>query len=217
MDHLFKSRYAASSFSSSDNLWNEPILTTEHFVVLPSIGAIVEGWLLIAPRDPVLSIGALGGIWDDELSELKKYLVSVLTRQYGPVSVFEHGPAQIGSVVGCGVDHAHLHLVPTRIDLLAYARKLSPKTVWTPCRNPNQLVDAHRDGFSYLYLEQPLYCPESVISVGSSILSQFFRRIIAEGAGKAEQWDWKQYPFMDNVHATRCCLERVINHTLSLA
>ena len=31
--------------------------------------------------------------------------------------MFEHGPQRLCSTVGCGVDYAHLHIVPTNFDL----------------------------------------------------------------------------------------------------
>ena len=34
-----------------------------------------------------------------------------------PVTMFEHGASHTGSIMGCGVDHAHVHLVPLDFNL----------------------------------------------------------------------------------------------------
>ena len=39
--------------------WSAPLVETENFVVVPSLGALVEGWLLIVPKAHHISYGAL--------------------------------------------------------------------------------------------------------------------------------------------------------------
>src|ERR1700712_4321803 len=39
--------------------WDTPILQSEHFVALPSLGALVPGWVLILPRSHFLNLARL--------------------------------------------------------------------------------------------------------------------------------------------------------------
>ena len=44
---------------SAPAVWNEPILESQNFVVVPSLGSLVEGWTLLLPKSHYLSMGAL--------------------------------------------------------------------------------------------------------------------------------------------------------------
>jgi hypothetical protein len=37
--------------------WNEFLIETENFAVVPSLGALVEGWLLMVPKEHYISMG----------------------------------------------------------------------------------------------------------------------------------------------------------------
>ena len=179
--------------------WNLPLFSSENFVALPSIGAIVEGWLLLVPKNHFISIGALPDHLFGEMDAFKRLLQSALTDCYGPVAAFEHGPSQERRSVGCGVDHAHLHLVPVAFDLATIAQPMLPTGAeWKPatidgCR------DSHRRGEDYLYVEQPLgYGRVATGEIGS----QVFRRVIASEIGDSDNYNWREHPHIDKVMAT---------------
>src|SRR5579864_8573109 len=95
--------------------WNTPVLESEHFVVVPTLGHLIPGWLLLIPRQHYACLGALGPDLRSEVMDLKAESESLLKRLYGPVMKFEHGPCSPGTGGTC-VSHAHLHLVPTTKD-----------------------------------------------------------------------------------------------------
>lgn len=202
-NHSFSSNYAKSSFPGQSNLWNTPLLETKHFIVVPSIGAIVEGWLLIAPKEKALCFGAIEPILKIEFLELKERVQLSLTKTYGPVAIFEHGPSQTKSKVGCGVDHAHLHLVPTSTNLVESAKKLAPEVIWESSTGIDSLEYYHSMNLPYLYLEQPEYMPVPIVGTSSTIPSQLFRKTIASANACSESWDWKHNPFFENILRTR--------------
>src|SRR5579862_8951840 len=90
--------------------WDIPLFESPNFVAVPSLGALVEGWLLLIPKCHVLSLGSLPDSTHEELNEFKEFLYAALIQCYGSASAFEHGPIIEKSAVGCGVDHAHLHI-----------------------------------------------------------------------------------------------------------
>jgi ATP adenylyltransferase len=75
-------------------IWNQPLFASQNFVVLPSLGAMVEGWLLIAPKQHYLSTAVLPARLTAELAHLKGEVSKVIGKLYGPVLAFEHGPSR---------------------------------------------------------------------------------------------------------------------------
>src|SRR5580704_6912125 len=91
------------------------ILSTESFRVVPSLGQIVEGHLLIAPVDHFRASADLSRNQTSELEDLCRHVRSVLSSTYGRCVFFEHG-VRGSDDGGCGVDHAHMHAVPVTAD-----------------------------------------------------------------------------------------------------
>lgn len=182
-------------------IWNRPLLESQNFVVIPSLGALVVGWVLIVPKHHAISMGALSDSDWAELDDLKRTTASALRAYYRlPVCAFEHGPSREGLRLGCGVDHAHLHLVPIDSDLMTATRRF---TSWSAPWRPARLLDcraAFEDGEGYLYVEQPTGFGHIVTD--RDFESQVFRRAIATAIGLEEQFRWREYPQMRNVKAT---------------
>jgi len=107
--------------------WDKPLLESENFAALPSLGALVEGWLLLVPRRHFISVGALPQPLLREMEEMKRLLCSAVEENYGQACIFEHGPSKANCAVGCGVDHAHLHVVPVPFDLASAMAPYLPK------------------------------------------------------------------------------------------
>lgn len=133
------------------------------------------------------------------MNAFRRVLEAALTECYGSVVAFEHGPSKARLSVGCGVDHAHLHLVPVSFDLAMSVSPMLPGgATWKPagieeCRN------AHRLGKDYLYVEQPI--GSGRIATGD-MGSQLFRRVIASQIGDPDEYNWREHPHIDNVMAT---------------
>src|SRR5664280_1311076 len=129
-NHTFCSCYASKEFSSSRHIWNTALFECERFVAVPSLGSLVAGWLLVVPRTEVLCLGELSHQDRTYLRDFVREVVQILEEQFGPVAAFEHGPAKKDSAVSCGVNYAHLHLVPTDCDLRLQASLLAPQIEW---------------------------------------------------------------------------------------
>jgi ATP adenylyltransferase len=188
--------------------WNRPLFESRNFVVLPSVGSLVEGWLMIVPKEHYISMGALPVELTDEMLSLKAKVTSQLRNTYGDLCAFEHGPGDAERRLGCGVDHAHLHVVPLAFNLAEAAAPFLPcdaswvKGGWEHCRV------AFSAGKDYLYLEQPI--GSGRIAVHDSIGSQVFRRAIAAHIGIPEQFNWREYPRSEVVSRTVRCVHRIV-------
>jgi diadenosine tetraphosphate (Ap4A) HIT family hydrolase len=180
--------------------WNKPLFESANFIVLPSVGALVEGWLLLLPKKHIICIGALPNAMLFEMEQLKERACSFLRSVYGEVSSFEHGPHRESLSVGCGVDHAHLHLAPISFDLRSAAIPFVPgDLIWCEAV-PGDCRKAFNASSDYLFLEQP--SGNCFIARHANLGSQVFRRAIAAELGVPHQYNWKEFAQLANVERT---------------
>jgi len=175
--------------------WDRPLLESPNFIVIPSIGAMVEGWLLITPKRHHICMGSLDDALMEELLILKKDTSDLVRKIYGDFVIFEHGPAKENRLVGCSVDHAHLHIVPGNFDLISGASKyLKNDAKWTTCKLPDARTP-YRQGIDYLYAETSI--GQGALCAGEELGSQIFRKVIANCIGKPDMFNWRENPFME--------------------
>ena len=127
-----------------------------------------------------------------------------VTKEYSPPIVYEHG----GS--GNSVEHAHMHLVSTSVDLLNVLRShnalggsgtgqnLYPKRI----SNVGELKSWVDRGVAYIYYETRL--GEAMgFPVVTPLESQFLRKRLAERLGMPNgTWDWMVWPRKQQVMTT---------------
>lgn len=166
------------------------------FSVMPSLGQLVPGHLLIVPPQHITSMADLEPLAIEELEDLCARIRTILQNCYGDCIVFEHGVRKPGAG-GCGIDHAHMHAVPVngrrilsvllqafrghKVDRVTDAnRVLSPESSY--------LYFDGNDGLRYIF-DAP-YIP-----------SQYMRRVVSDSLGN-ETWDWHTAGFEPDLIAT---------------
>jgi len=173
--------------------YDKIVFNSNRFFVIPSLGQLLEGWLLICSKEHVLSMSRLDHEALVELQGLIEEIRNKLNFIYPNLTVFEHGPNKPNLNSGCGIDHFHLHIVPLGdMDLFVETKKENPEWVWH--RIP-VLSDIHKnvtDTLSYLYLELP--SGEKYITLKTDFESQYFRKLISKKLGIPEKYDWRKYP-----------------------
>ncbi len=87
------------------------LFRTDNFVVVPSLGQIAEGYLLLLPVKHFRATGDMPDHLLDEFVEVCRQVGQILRDQYGPYVLFEHGARSEGAG-GCGIYHAHVHATP---------------------------------------------------------------------------------------------------------
>ena len=114
---------------------------------------------------------------------------------------FEHGAKSIGSPVGCGVDHAHLHTVPLEFDLIDALKQETDGTVkWTDVEPGIDPWVTDEKGDYYVVVNTDT----NRAMYGSSVVpvSQLIRKVIAKKMGVTESWNYKNNPFTENIRHT---------------
>lgn len=171
----------------------EAIVLSPQTVVVPSVGSMVEGWVLAIPRRHVLALAELTLQEQQEFAAIVNEANRLVSAEYGTTVQFEHGPAAENKAAGCGVDHAHLHIVPFRGSLREEAKnhEFGPDLHWIQAPDLSALASAHASGLDYLYIRET--DGMGWFSTAQSIPSQLFRQVIALRIGLRD-WDWKCNP-----------------------
>jgi len=192
--------------------WDKVIYETKNFVVTPTVGALIEGWVLIISKRHVTAMGALT---KDELYELKELTIKIknlVVSTYGAAVVFEHGPACEGTTFGCGIDHAHFHVVPLQIPLAQLIEEeLRSTNMWEIIADIRELLGIHRRKASYLYILENGENQGRVACL-DEVPSQFMRRVIASFLGIPHLYDYRKYKFHENAMATLCRLQAALSN-----
>jgi diadenosine tetraphosphate (Ap4A) HIT family hydrolase len=165
------------------------LFETDSLVAFPCIGQLVEGHFLIVSKEHRSTLAEVACHNDTFVYELQT-LIEVVHSRMGMPSVdsllFEHGA--IGSEDGgCGIYHAHLHVVPRAghlqpskiFDFKSDAASTSIESIFEqiPARTPYVLVGNMVRGMYAQSLVKPL-------------ASQTLRRNVAQALGVGA-WDWR--------------------------
>jgi ATP adenylyltransferase len=178
------------------------LLSHPEWIAAPTLGAIIPDWLIVVPRKPALNFRN----WHRQQSKNPEAIIDRICEHLGLASDeiiwFEHGPAVHGSIVGCGADYAHLHILlrphfPFEA-FIALAVSMS--------RLPWSNSEAYR-AYASLPVESSYLIAGSAARAAWALNvdatgSQFFRRVIASLSDRAEGWDYRLYAHADNIART---------------
>jgi ATP adenylyltransferase len=171
-------------------------------IATPTLGSILPDWLLIIPRRQALNFSQWFSETRFEPARVIKNFLSQRRISEDRAIWFEHGSKNRGSILGCGVEHAHLHLLidtPFSFDEFTTAVMSSSDLVWSKIVGPSSYERLCGDE-SYLFMAcgDRQFVAKNVEAVGS----QFFRRVVAAMAGQREAWDYKAFPHINNIEMT---------------
>ncbi len=168
----------------------------DQFLVFPTLGCFVEGYLLICPRMHVPSCAALERPLLGKLEKLTASVTRVVRDNYGSCVVFEHGLASCRRRAGGCIDHAHLHVVPGDFDLVSVlSERFVPQVLqhWSELEGWN--------GRPYLLIQSAqgeLY----ICDVPDVLPSQFLRQHAADKLNVLARWDWRNHLCMEEIDNT---------------
>lgn len=179
------------------------------FTLTPALGPIgIEGYSLLITNEHFDSMANMPNYLRDNFIDGAKYFANQISNIYSKnVVLFEHGPKFISSKAGSCIDHTHLHLVPTNMDLIGYFK------------NESYVIHSNFDNSiyektiqnknSYFYIHQNL--ESFFIPTYNYLPSQFIRRLIGEYE-QNPNWDWRTYPDYNTFNKTLKTLKNEINN-----
>jgi len=170
------------------------IYETDDFIVIPTVGQIVPGSLLLLTKQHYETFAELPKSFQNQLGDV---MASVQDHMKVKTVLFEHG-ARKKTNASCGVFHAHIHFVP--IDNL--------KNIGDLIGNKSVQFESIEEAYKYLensdnYIffqdsEQNIFV--NTVSNGESELftSQHFRKWLVKNYHPEKEWDWKKYNFVES-------------------
>ncbi|MBT9523421.1 MAG: HIT domain-containing protein [Dechloromonas sp.] len=171
---------------------DHPMIESDRYFAVSSIGGFVPGWTLVFPKEHRFNMSC--DYRNPEFNDFVRKVSAVVCKEYGSCVFFEHGAVKQDSQTGCGVNHAHFHIVPLSKSIETLATAYKPNYVWQKTQ-ASEIQDRH-NGAEYLFC-----CDEfggeskGVISILRNPESQFFRKVIASAAGLDGLSDYKKFPF----------------------
>lgn len=189
---------------------NKPIMENDSYFSLASIGALVDGWVLIIPKMHMVSMKDI--YTSQAFVDFTNTMLCTMKQIYsGPFIAFEHGPNKCGSTTSCGTDHAHLHLIPYKKSL--YKDMLGSGLKWEKC-DANQ-ISSYAGSNEYLFYAELSYNTswedhKGYLHILEKPVSQYFRRLIANQINRTNEYDYKKYAHIDVAIATNRILSRAI-------
>lgn len=187
-----------------DSRWH----STAGYAALVSVGAFVPGWTLVCPVAHAPNL--LDHYGQADFWRFVSATAAMVESQYGKSVVFEHGAARETSLTGCGVGHAHLHIVPLQFSLQSAAVEASEgRLVWQRCDARD--ISLRAEGREYLFVADHLADKrtEGLICLLDEPTSQFFRRVIAGRLGMPDSFDYKMHPMLDIAKSSAAVLRAV--------
>lgn len=180
---------AGEYFSDVDR----PICESADYYAISSIGGFVPGWTLIFPKKHAFNMSI--DYSNPEFQEFVRKVTAITSREYGRCVHFEHGAATLNSQTGCGVNHAHLHVVPLSKSIESLSLTSRPNYRWLKVAATNLAAICQKSEY--------LFCSDGFEGIGTpgllSILdnpeSQFFRKLIATSLGLNSLYDYKRHRF----------------------
>jgi ATP adenylyltransferase len=171
------------------------------FVALPTVSPLMPGHVLVLPKRHVSSLADLpGSTWQTLLESVRSTVTQLAERFLAPFYFFEHGARSVGA--SCGIDHAHLHVLPISAAMANAVR--SRVQVDFPTCGEAGFIDAlslaaSRPGQPYLLHGADLGSIR--VAFDERIPSQYMRQLVANLQG-TPCWDWKQLSGRDQFLST---------------
>ncbi len=161
------------------------------FSVVPTIGQLLSGWLMLITNEHCDNFASLSlekqVIAMKQIHKLQDILFSDT-----PTVIFEHG-VEACSGRGCGIYHAHVHIVPLpnliKVEQLVHNQKgdeyKSPIEAWQNASNCSEylmVTDSYNKTTLFENVTDDRLFP-----------SQFCRMRIVDLFGLPKPWDWRKY------------------------
>ncbi|MGJ6969520.1 hypothetical protein ACSDR0_47315 [Streptosporangium sp. G11] len=168
------------------------------YVLTPGLGSFVVGYALLIPLTHVTSMASLGREKLSEMAGEIEEIRSLISTQTGSaVLIAEHGSGACEVGASC-VDHAHIHFLPTPDANEAMHRFLAVDGKATKLAQFYDLASTDMESYVYLSTTSDTH----LIWPSDRFARQFVRRVVATQHQLGAVYDWREFPFTENMRAT---------------
>jgi len=169
------------------------MLESESFAVIPSLGPLSKGHVLLCPKTHIKSFSQLDTALHNEFGYIKQALRHALSEQFGAsIHLFEHGMAATGERIICSTNHAHIHFVPLP-DSCDFSD--IEKLPWLQFDGSLRELTQLSQNREYILYEPQNGIHRLLIAGDQGFESQYMRKLIAQALGRAEYWNWRDHPY----------------------
>ena len=184
------------------------IYESPSFYVVPELGALKQGFLMIVPKEHILSVAQFTEKLMPEYYEVCKDVEEILLKAFNGklVAFMEHGSGPSGKTSHKkSIVHAHTHVVVDFELKEKYQRMVQMKR----CENISDASAVHyfsyqrsTDGQLMIAMDPEVY-----------VQRQFPRQVMAEELGLApDQYNWRWYEFDEVTDATLYHLNKMLRN-----
>lgn len=194
----------------SNGNFDRTIYEDESWIIYPTIGAFVEGYILHVLKRHTISGFECSREEIKSLSSNIQLLYNAFRREYHTeyAYVFEHGNTKADKISSCCIDHTHIHMLPSSMNIQQEIKKTT-KSFMCPTSSLAEcyyIINEERYSAYILWgdISQKKYY---VIDDSKGLFpSQYMRMLmynILTGKPISDYgWDWRVYPCYDNIMRT---------------
>jgi len=191
----FQNYEVAEEIKNRYSITNRILFSNDKFVVLPSVSPIVEDHLLILPKKHINTMKQLENDEQEQLLLLVKNIMRLLNKDY---YIFEHGAFPVNGNT-CGVDHAHIHILPLE-KTISKAIIKSINKIYTSMLYMDFIM-ALMDEKDMPYLSFGNDIHEMYMCNNAIFPSQFMRKLLCNELG-INDWNWRSFTNEHFLNAT---------------
>jgi diadenosine tetraphosphate (Ap4A) HIT family hydrolase len=178
---------------------NEVLYSGRFHYVICGLGAWVPGYILLVTHCHFDNFSLAPDESQSEFHSLLSNIEQLFLSEFGEVTIFEHGAIGGKQRAGGCINHAHVHFIARNVDLCRDLRQQ-----FRPIVIPNSGSSTRhlpRLKTPYLYVKQKDEKAQAFL-VDRPLATQFLRQKVASKIRMDEYWDYKLYPFNENIIKT---------------
>jgi hypothetical protein len=164
--------------------YNTHLGSSERFIIVPALGPLVKGHVLVVSRVHLPSLAAMGSKAIEEFGEVGEQVRASYASLGSNLLEAEHGATLVDTGGSC-ITHAHINLIPECGHLHDILSGILPR------------LDVPPPFTNLSYVELPYILMKRgnsfVIYDATQVPSQLIRRMVCRHLGR-EDWDWAAFP-----------------------
>jgi diadenosine tetraphosphate (Ap4A) HIT family hydrolase len=178
---------------------NELLYCGQFHYVVCGLGAWTPGYVLLITHQHLHNFSLSPDESQSELNSLVAKIEKLFLMEFGEVTIFEHGAIDDKRRAGGCVNHAHLHFLAKDVNLCGELneqfRQMEIPSASSSARHLPPLRAP------YLYVKER-NAKGQLFIVDQPLTTQFLRQKVASKISMHRYWDYKLYPFEENMMKT---------------